>query len=288
MLLLAAILSENMSFLGNQVQLYLRQQISRVGKAYTVTTHRWVNWNNTIVPPFFNIWCLGQASWFRNIYLKMQGVPYLGQYNHPIESLLFVTWYHKFVIQLPHHQSALCSFFRDFNCCWAVGLIDQDPQDGFILARSPAVGTLFFWWAPIILPARHGIMPLSGHLHTVYRGTAPSMSCCASSTVALWFPSCIEIALRHLSWLTAIHVQLVIVRQRHVVDSSWSPSGIRLSWTPFCCLWNIFHCGSPLFMSASCRLSTALLLPPNMVMSCCHSSHLLWSFTLLVIVGSLL
>ena len=48
MLLLAAILSENMSFLGNQVQLYLRQQISRVGKAYTVTTHRWVNWNNTI------------------------------------------------------------------------------------------------------------------------------------------------------------------------------------------------------------------------------------------------
>ena len=40
MLLLAAILSENMSFLGNQVQLYLRQQISRVGKAYTVTTHR--------------------------------------------------------------------------------------------------------------------------------------------------------------------------------------------------------------------------------------------------------
>jgi len=78
----------------------------------------------------------------------MQGVSCLGQYNHPIESLLFVTWYHdsRFVIQLPHHQSALCSLFGGFNCCWAVGLIDLDPQRWLHLGqmpRSPAV-TFFF------------------------------------------------------------------------------------------------------------------------------------------------
>lgn len=40
LLLLAAILSENTIFLGNQVQLYLRQQMSRICKAYMVTTYR--------------------------------------------------------------------------------------------------------------------------------------------------------------------------------------------------------------------------------------------------------
>lgn len=45
LLLLAAILSENTIFLGNQVQLYLRQQMSRVCKAYMVTTYRWVSWD---------------------------------------------------------------------------------------------------------------------------------------------------------------------------------------------------------------------------------------------------
>ena len=45
LLLLAAILSEIMSFLGNQQQLYLRQQMSQVGKVYSAITHRWVKWN---------------------------------------------------------------------------------------------------------------------------------------------------------------------------------------------------------------------------------------------------
>jgi len=40
LLLLAAILSEIMSFLGNQQQLYLRQQMSQVGKVYSAITHR--------------------------------------------------------------------------------------------------------------------------------------------------------------------------------------------------------------------------------------------------------
>jgi hypothetical protein len=40
LLLLAAILSEIMNFLGNQVQLYLHQQMFQVGKVYSAITHR--------------------------------------------------------------------------------------------------------------------------------------------------------------------------------------------------------------------------------------------------------
>jgi len=222
----------------------------------------------------------------------MQGVSCLGQYNHPIESLLFVTWYHdsRFVIQLPHHQSALCSLFGGFNCCWAVGLIDLDPQRWLHLGqmpRSPAVTFFFWWWArrdPIIIPARHGIVPLSGHLHIVCRGTAPSMSHCASSTVALWFPSRMEIALRHLSRATAYCCSRAACHrpcQWCVVDSSWSPSGIQLSWTPSAAYEKIFHHGSPLFMSVSCGLSTAILLPTqhsHVLLSFEPPSHCLWSW----------